>query len=208
MLWWAQEGVFSYQARGRDVRGGGCVYQSGGTFKSLLHLLLEVLNKAPELLVLLNLHIGDPNAVAALDSSTTRRVMGLLRDPPARGNYDALKAQLLRVFQLPNAEHAVHLLSLNSLGNSKPTKLMQNMLALLGSRDASFLFIQLFLSQLPPPVSTALASSPLLRTKDYQALAEEADMILLASRQYVVHAMPPTQLPWGDGMVRAPAGCG
>lgn len=95
--------------------------------------------------------------------------MGLLRDPPARGKYNALKAQLLRVFQLSNAEHAVRLLSLNSLGNSKPTKLMENMLALLGSRDASFLIIQLFLSQLPPPVCTALASSPLLRTKDYQA---------------------------------------
>lgn len=89
MSWWAQEGVFSYQARGRDVRGGGCVYQSGGTFKSSLHLLLEVLNKAPELLVLLNLHIGDPNAVAALDSSATRRVMGLLRDPPARAQSPA-----------------------------------------------------------------------------------------------------------------------
>lgn len=84
---------------------------------------------------------------------------------------------------------------------------MENMLALLGSRDVSFLFIQLFLSQLPPPVCTALASSPLLHTEDYQALAEEAEMILLASRQYVVHAMLPTQLPWGDGMVRAPAGC-
>lgn len=90
----------------------------------------------------------------------------------------------------------------------KPTKLMENVLELLGSRDASFLFIRLFLSQLPPPACTALASSPLLRTKDYQALAEEADMIPLASRQYVVHAMPPTQLPWGDGMVRAPAGGG
>ncbi|KAJ8333956.1 hypothetical protein SKAU_G00412750 [Synaphobranchus kaupii] len=140
------------------------------------------------------------HVVVALDSSTTRRLMGFLRDPPANGKYDALKGQLLRLFQLSDTERAERLLSLNGLGDSKPTELMENMLALLGSGDASFLFVQLFLRQLPPPVRTALASSPLTRTKDYRGLAEEADRILLASRQYSVHAMLPTQpqLPPGE----------
>ena len=129
------------------------------------------------------------HVVAALDSSTTRRVMGFLREPPANGKYDALKVQLLRLFQLSDEERAERLLSLNGLGDSKPTELMENMLALLGSGDTTFLFIQLFLRQLPTPVRTALASSPLVRTKDYRGLAEEADRILLASRQYTVAAV-------------------
>ncbi len=66
---------------------------------------------------------------------------------------------------------------------------MENMLALLGSGDATFLLVQLFLRQLPTPVRTALATSPLVRTKDYRGLAEEADRILLASRQNVVAAV-------------------
>ena len=130
--------------------------------------------------------------VAALDASTTRRVMGFLREPPADGKYNALKTQLLRLFQLSDAERADRLLSLNGLGDSKPTELMENMLALLGSGDATFLFVQLFLRQLPTPVRTALATSPLVRTKDYRGLAEEADRILLASRQYVAAAVSPS----------------
>ena len=129
------------------------------------------------------------HVVAALDSSTTRRVMGFLREPPADGKYNALKLQLLRLFQPSDAERAERLLSLNGLGDSKPTELMENMLALLGSGDATFIFVQLFLRQLPTAVRTALASSPLVRTKDYRGLAEEADRILLASRQYVVAAV-------------------
>ena len=129
------------------------------------------------------------HVVAALDSSTTRRVMGFLREPPADGKYNALKAQLLRLFQLSDEERAERLLSLHGLGDSKPTELMENMLALLGSGDTTFLFVQLFMRQLPTPVRTALASSPLVRTKDYRGIAEEADRILLASRQYTVAAV-------------------
>lgn len=66
---------------------------------------------------------------------------------------------------------------------------MENMLALLGSGDATFLFVQLFLCQLPTSVRTTLASSPLECTKDYCGLAEEADRILLASCQNVVVAV-------------------
>ena len=133
------------------------------------------------------------HVVAALDSTTTRRLMGFLRDPPANGKYAAIKEQLLRLYQLSDEERADRLLSLNGLGDSKPTELMENMLALLGTSDTSFLFIQLFLRQLPTPVRTALAASPLARTKDYRGLAEEADRILLASRecrQYVAAAGP------------------
>ncbi|CAL9696567.1 unnamed protein product [Knipowitschia caucasica] len=131
------------------------------------------------------------HVVAALDSATTRRLMGLLRDPPAANKYEALKRALLQLYQLSDMERADRLLSLTGLGDSKPTELMENMLALLGSGDVSFLFTHLFLRQLPPQVRTALANSPLIRTKDYRGLAEEADRLLLASRQVSVHALLP-----------------
>lgn len=111
-----------------------------------------------------------------MDSSTTHHMMGFQRDSPADGKYNALKTQLLWVFQLSDEERAERLLSLNGLGDNKPTEL-----ALLGSGDATFLFVQLFLRQLPTSVRTTLASSPLECTKDYCGLAEEADRTLLAS---------------------------
>lgn len=131
------------------------------------------------------------HVVAALDSATTRRLMSLLRDPPSADKYGALKKELLQRYQLSEIEHADRLLSLTGLGDSKPSELMENMLTLLGSGDASFLFTHLFLRQLPPPVRTALANSPLVRTKDYRSLAEEADRLLLASRQFSVHSLLP-----------------
>ena len=88
-------------------------------------------------------------------------------------------------------ERADRLLSLTGLGDSRPSELMENMLALLGSGDTSFLFTHLFLHQLPPPVRTVLVNSPLIRTTDYRGLAEKADRLLLASKQFSVHALLP-----------------
>lgn len=133
------------------------------------------------------------HVVAALDSATTRRLMGLLRDPPAANKYAALKAELLQRFQLSDMERADRLLSMTGLGDSMPSALMENMLALLGGGDCAFLFTHLFLRQLPPPVRTALAIHPLVHTKDYRGLALEADRLLLASRQFSVHALLPAE---------------
>lgn len=44
------------------------------------------------------------HVVAVLDSSSTRRVMGLLRDLQTHGKYEALKAQLRHLFQLSDPE--------------------------------------------------------------------------------------------------------
>lgn len=135
------------------------------------------------------------HVVAALDAPTTARAMGLLEAPPAAGKYDALKAFLLRLYELSELEKADRLLSLNGLGDGKPSELMERMLSVLGSADPAFLFTHLFLRQLPAPVRTALASSPLSSTKDYRGLAAEADRIFLANRQQFVHALLPAQTP-------------
>ena len=97
------------------------------------------------------------------------------------------------LFELSELEKADRLLSLNGLGDSKPSELMERMLAVLGSADPSFLFAHIFLRQLPAPVRTALASSPLFASKDYRAVAVEADRIFLANRQQFVHALLPPQ---------------
>ena len=89
---------------------------------------------------------------------------------PAPDKYAALKKELLQLYQLSDMERADRLLSLTGLGDSRP-ELMENMLALLGSGDTSFIFTHLFLRQLPPSVRTVLANSPLIRTKDYRGLA-------------------------------------
>lgn len=77
--------------------------------------------------------------MAALDAATTARVMVLLETPPADGKYIALKTFLLKLFELSDLEKADRPLSLNGLSDSKPSELMERMLAVLGSADLSFL---------------------------------------------------------------------
>lgn len=108
------------------------------------------------------------HVVAALDTSTTARAMTLLEAPPAAGKYDALKAFLLKLFELSELEKADRSQSLNSLGDGKPSDLMEKLLSVLGSAEPAFLFTHIFLRQLPAPVSTALASSPLATSKNYR----------------------------------------
>ena len=50
-----------------------------------------------------------------MDASTTARAMALLEAPPAVGKYDALKAFLMKLFELSELEKADRLLSLNGL---------------------------------------------------------------------------------------------
>ncbi|XP_056106413.1 uncharacterized protein LOC130084911 [Rhinichthys klamathensis goyatoka] len=143
------------------------------------------------------------HVVAALDASTTARAMALLEAPPADGKYDALKTFLLNLFELSELEKADRLLSLNGLGDSKPSELMERMLAVLGAADPAFLFAHIFLRQLPAPVRTALASSALPSSRDYRALAVEADRIFLANRQQRVVLLP--FKVWGQGQTVSPA---
>ncbi|XP_061887077.1 uncharacterized protein LOC133638459 isoform X5 [Entelurus aequoreus] len=136
--------------------------------------------------------------VTALDQATTRRTKQLLRTPPQRGKYAALKNLLLRRFTLTDAERADRLLSLPGLGDSTALDLMDSMLSLLGSEEGGFIFPHLFLRQLPPAARAVLANSASLASGDYRGLAEEADRVLLASRRFAVQSVeaPP---PADDG---------
>lgn len=104
-----------------------------------------------------------------------------------------MKSFLFRLFELSELEKADRLLSLNGLGDGKPLELMERMLTVLGSADPSFLFMHIFLRQLPASVCTALASSPLSSSKDYRALTKEVDRIFFANRLQFVHELLPQQ---------------
>lgn len=119
--------------------------------------------------------------VSALGSSTASRVVSLLTSPPAEHKYATLKAHLLKTFQLSDAERASRLFSLQGLGDSKPSELMDRMLDLLGEHKPDFLFVQLFLRQLPSQVRAALANTTIT---DCRALAEEADKFFLAGQHH------------------------
>ncbi|XP_061566754.1 uncharacterized protein LOC133420887 [Cololabis saira] len=127
--------------------------------------------------------------VVALGQQSTRRALQLLRAPPRKDKYAALKQLLLRRFSLSASERADRLLSLPGLGDGSAVELMDQMFLLLGQDDGGFLFPHLFLRQLPPPVRTALANSSCLVTGD---LAEEADRVLIATRSLAVHHVATT----------------
>ena len=120
------------------------------------------------------------HVVASLTSATAGRVVSLLERPPARNKYAALKAHLLETFGLNESERARQLLSLPGLGDSKPSELMDHMLALLGDHQPCFLFKELFLQQLPDQVRLALANSAIT---DFRLLAREADKFFSAGKK-------------------------
>lgn len=128
--------------------------------------------------------------VAALNSSTANRVVSILENPPEQDKYETLKGQLLKTFGLSEAERAHQLLTLQGLGDSKPSELMDKMLALLGKNKPDFLFRHLFLHQLPTQVRAALANTTVT---DCRALAEEADKIFLVGFQHCAAAQAPAQ---------------
>ena len=127
------------------------------------------------------------HVVASLTSATAGRVVSLLERPPTKNKYAALKAHLLDTFGLCESERARQLLSLPGLGDSKPSALMDHMLALLGDHQPCFIFKEIFLQQLPEQVRLALANSTIT---DFRQLAREADKFFSAGKKCFA-ATPP-----------------
>ena len=145
------------------------------------------------------------HVVSALSSSTAVRVESLIVSPPRANKYDAIKTHLLKTFQPSDAERADRLFSLQGLGDSKPSELMDKMLNMMGPNKPDFLFIHLFLRQLPSQVRAALANT---KTTDCRALAAEADKFFLAGQKQhvaVLSSALPVSPPPQDTMVAAAA---
>jgi len=129
--------------------------------------------------------------VSALRNSTASRVVSLFTNPPENEKYTTLKAHLLKTFELSDAERANRLFSLQGLGDSKLSELMDRMLDLLSEHRPDFLFILLFLRQLSSQVTAALANTTITNCR---RLAEEADKFFLAGQGHCVAAFFPMHI--------------
>ena len=115
--------------------------------------------------------------VAALDQETASRLIDFLENPPEQDRYGSIKKQLLSTFDLSQQERAARLLRFPELGDRKPTALMDDMLALLGSHQPCFLFNYIFLQRFPEDIRVALASEDINNPRQ---LDQKADILWLA----------------------------
>ena len=67
--------------------------------------------------------------LAALDQQTATRLLDLISRPPVDNKYKTLKDRLISAFGLSKHERASRLLHFHPLGDSKPSTLMEEMLA-------------------------------------------------------------------------------
>ena len=118
--------------------------------------------------------------VSALDTTTATRALSILTSPPLDNKYDTIKKFLLSAFGLSDSERARNLFKISGLGDSKPSELMDSMLALLGSHEPCFLFRHLFMTQLPDFIRTPLATST---ETDCRKLALEADKYFVSGKE-------------------------
>lgn len=116
---------------------------------------------------------------ASLDQDTAVRVLDILTNPPAANKYDTLKARLTDTYTLSEREAASRILDINGLGDSKPSELMDKMLALVPSgKEPGFLLKEVFLRQLPTEVQSILTQHEYASLRD---LAKAADKHFLST---------------------------
>ncbi|KAI0212436.1 hypothetical protein LSAT2_002636, partial [Lamellibrachia satsuma] len=134
--------------------------------------------------------------VAALDQTTALRVIDVLEDPPQHDKYDNLRRRLTDVFGLSPRQRADRLLEFgaHSLGDMRPSQLMDEMLGLLGGHRTCLLFESLFLKSMPEDVRMQLTTASF---DDPRALAKTADALWQARGQASVvsaadNRSPPT----------------
>lgn len=137
------------------------------------------------------------HVVAALDQDVATRVLDLLQAPPANDKYATLKARLIGTFTLSETQRAAALLNIRGLGDSRPSELMDRMLALLGSHAPCFLFREIFMQQMPLDIRPHLAQADIA---DFRQLAQTADVLCTARCSTEINAVRvvtsrPTQRP-------------
>lgn len=118
------------------------------------------------------------HVLSVLSADTAAKVKGIIRNPPQEA-YTALKTALLSKYEPTEYERAAAIMGISSLGDYKPSDLMDRFLNLLGNHEGGILLKYHFLRLLPDFVRSALSLSA---TTDLRKLAEEADRIFLAGR--------------------------
>ena len=118
------------------------------------------------------------HVVAALSAECAAKVKDIIRAPP-QDPYKALKAALLKKYEPTEDERAAAIFAIKSLGDDKPSQLMDRFVNLLGGREGGFLLRYHFTSILPSFVRNSLATCT---TSNLRELADEADKIFLTGR--------------------------
>lgn len=117
--------------------------------------------------------------VSSLSPEFATEVRDLLIQPPNETPYDTLKTQLIRRTAATDQQKLQQLLSVEELGDRRPTQLLRRMQQLVGNTPGladGALLRELFLQRLPATVRMVLASAG--SSTSLQDLAQMADRIV------------------------------
>lgn len=110
--------------------------------------------------------------IGALDQTTAGRLVDFLETPPTDNQYTALKTRLLATYALSRRDRASKILHMDSLGDRRPSVVMDELLSLMGNHSRCLLFEQVFLELLPPAIRIQLSDADFA---DPRAVAIKAD---------------------------------
>lgn len=118
--------------------------------------------------------------ISALDQSTASRMLDVISHPPEQQKYEDLKQKLLSTFSLSRRDRASKLLHFRTVGDCRPSEVMDEMLSLLDGHKPCLLAEQIFLEQLPEDIRMQIAEDDF---KDPRAVARRADILWAAKQQ-------------------------
>lgn len=127
--------------------------------------------------------------VGAIDASILAQVSEIILNPPNENKYRALKEQMLKTFSDSEQKKLTKLLSEISLGDRKPTQLLNEMKKLAGDKVGDEMLRTLFLKCLPSQVTIVLSTNNKLSLIE---LAEMADKMIEMSEMSNVNATSST----------------
>lgn len=137
--------------------------------------------------------------IAALDSSTAKRVAHAINNPPTDNKFQTIRAELCQLFERTQASKDHELFTLAGLGDRRPSAMLRHIKNL--NSDPATLLRALLLQQLPSDVRAVMAGSSFETT---EALAKTADRIMeeraLGRSPASVHALaanPPVSIDVG-----------
>ena len=113
------------------------------------------------------------HVVASLDSKSASEVRSILLHPPATEKFETLKQALIKAFGKTQCQKDAELLSMNGLGDRKPTALLRYINSL--NDDPETLKRALFLMNLPVDVRNIIVSQ---KIESLDELAEAADRVV------------------------------
>ena len=113
--------------------------------------------------------------MSILPSSVAFEVREIIYDPPRAHQYDTLKQEVVKRFSKSDQQKIDQLLTLEYLGDRKPSQLLRSMRSLVGGNQYDCLLRKLFIQRLPTWIQPFLCFKEANTSLD--ELAETADRI-------------------------------